>query len=552
MEDDSSIKELMNTKISDSGIAQLSPYDEIEESFGPISLNTARDILNYINSQKYPKGTKGWIFILCSNEMNPAENFSWMLSTYVEDQKFRRGIGYYHGMLLHEDKSLKNLINRHNSLAAGIASAPEIQIENIFQLTPNITLKFVNSQSGENDSLSNIDKFTEVFLYQRVDIENGQEVCQELWNEINLLNNLHSDIVKFRQSNGDGTIMEPTYTYGSMKYENLQERVNHILSDVVTIDDNEIGDTGLESVIKRVYTRPLIEVTDQLWNLLKNASSYSDLKRIITFVFQISSRSCIVNIPLSNDNRMSELIRELSHQRLAIPHLTSTEPLELLLEIGMEKIMRDYEYIFSESKICILKDMSIGETKATKLDNRFSVRKSLAVSSVDAANRKTLLHGVGASADSLNDLNEIRNSCFKERDSANLISKLAHIHFSVEHLLLIQSHLNLENDYTAIAKKKLERPMVAFEELEKQKIEKFEIQILDKNVAQFVAKLIPNAQKITIHSENKFKGVETVFYFNIEQIVPTLVRKENEEHAAVDKKGNSFHFLSHVDVVSKF
>jgi hypothetical protein len=111
----------------------------------------------------------------------------------------------------------------------------------------------------------------------------------------------------------------------------------------------------------------------------------------------------------------------------------------------------------------------------------------------------------------------------------------------------------LENDYTAIAKKKLERPLMSFEELQKQKFDKFEIPILDKNVAQLVAKLIPNAQKVTMRSENKFKGVESVFYFNIEQIVPSLIQKENEDdQAPVDKKGNSFHFLSYANVTSKF
>jgi protein zwilch len=460
--------------------------------------------------------------------------------------------------VVHEEKSLKQLVNRHNVFAAGISSQNlEIQIENIFELTPDITIKFVNNLSDENSSLSSIDKFTEVYLYQQVEIERRNEMCRELWEQIILLHAIQLDIVRFRQCTGDGTLVEPSYAYGQMSYERLQERVNHVLSDVVTIDDREVGDTGLEAVVKRVYTRPLTEVTDQLWDLLKFASSYTDLKRIITFVFQISSRSCIVNIPMNN-NRMGELIRELSHQRLAIPHLTSTEPMELLLEIGLEKVMRDYEYIFSESKICMLADINIGEAKITKLDNRFSVRKSLASSAIEnqggMSNRKTLLHGVGTSPDSLlDDLDEIRNSRFSERESSSTISKLAQIHLTIEHLLLIQSHLNLENDYTAIAKKKLERPLMSFEELQKQKFDKFEIPILDKNVAQLVAKLIPNAQKVTMRSENKFKGVESVFYFNIEQIVPSLIQKENEDdQAPVDKKGNSFHFLSYANVTSKF
>lgn len=51
----------------------------------------------------------------------------------------------------------------------------------------------------------------------------------------------------------------------------------------------------------------------------------------------------------------------MSERRLAIPCLTGSEPLELLLEIGLEKLTKDYEYIFSESKICSVDDLGINK-----------------------------------------------------------------------------------------------------------------------------------------------------------------------------------------------
>lgn len=558
LEDDASIHEIMSKSISHKCFG-AKPWSDIEESYSPLPINKAREILNCVTNEKFPKGSKGWIFILASDESLPLHKAIIFLSSHISsDGNFARGLATYHGVVAHQEKSMKHLLNRHKAIARGIDVKFEIQIENVFELTPSIMLKFKNL-GEETSKLSSIDKFTEVMLFQQVEINNGNQICKELWEQINLLFAIQSDIVRFRNNSGDGTLCEPTYSYGSMSYEQLQERVNHILSDVVTINENDLEnvDTALEAVVKRVYQRPLTEVTDQLWELLKFASSYSDLKKIITFVFQISSRSCIVNIPM-NVNRMGELIRELTHQRLAIPHLTSTEPLELLLEIGLEKIMKDYEFIFCESKICLLRDIKIGEGKGAKAsDNRFSVRKSLAGSSAQSnqseINRKTLLHGPSAahSPDTL-DIDEIRNSRFSERDSQTFISKLAQIHLAVEHLLLIQSHLNLENDYATYAKKILENPLVSFEELQKRKIDKFEVPINDKNVTQLVNKLIPNAQKITMRSENNFKIIENIFYYNIEQIVPFLDRKENEGDDAVERKGNAFHFLSHTNIVSKF
>lgn len=556
LEDDKSIHEIMSQSITQKKFGHVVPWNDNEETYAPIDIATAREILNNIINQKFPKGTKGWIFILCNDESPHSNKQNFILSSYINEDLFSRGIACYHGIVKHEDKSMTHLWNRHKAAARGINGTFDIQIENIFELKQDINLKFIHTTANETTNLISIDNFNEVILYQQIQIENGSDICKELWEQIFLLHAIHSDIVRYKNNSGDGTLVEPTYSYGSMTYERLQERVNHILTDVVTINEDSSEDKQLESVITRVSQRPLVEVTDQLWELLKFASSYTDLRRIITFVFQISSKSCIVNVPMNN-NRMGELIRELTHQRLAIPHLTSTEPMELLLEIGLEKVMKDYEYIFNESKICLLSSINIGEGKISDnlksvADNRFSVRKSLAASAdkiQTGVNRKTLLHGVSNSPENFD---EIRNSRFNERESLKSISKLAQIHLSVEHLLLIQSHLNLDHDYATVARKLLESPLMSYDELLKRKYSKFEIVINDKNVIHLVSNLIPNAQKINMRSENKFKVVESAFYYNIEQIVPFLVRKENEGDEPVEKKNNSFHFVSHTNITSKF
>lgn len=49
---------------------------------------------------------------------------------------------------------------------------------------------------------------------------------------------------------------------------------------------------------------------------------------------------------------MGDIITEVANRRLAIPCLSGSEPLELLLEIGLEKLYKDYEFIFTESQVC--------------------------------------------------------------------------------------------------------------------------------------------------------------------------------------------------------
>lgn len=53
------------------------------------------------------------------------------------------------------------------------------------------------------------------------------------------------------------------------------------------------------------------------------------------------------------------LIDAIAHKELSIPCLIGSEPLELLLEIGIEKARKDYEYIFANSKICFPEELQL-------------------------------------------------------------------------------------------------------------------------------------------------------------------------------------------------
>lgn len=157
------------------------------------------------------------------------------------------------------------------------------------------------------------------------------------------------------------------------------------------------------------------------------------------------------NLP-TNSNRLSELIRDVARQRIAIPCLSGSQPLELLLEIGLERIVKDYELIFKQSKILDLNfsKMNINENQQEAPPN---VRKSLHNAqrgtihgnAANANERKTLLHNtLEKGADASVHLG-FQNSSFIASDVNFKLSKLAQVHLIMEHLLMIQINLNLEN-----------------------------------------------------------------------------------------------------------
>lgn len=154
---------------------------------------------------------------------------------------------------------------------------------------------------------------------------------------------------------------------------------------------------------------------------------------------------------------MATLIREISEQRLAVPCLTGTEPLELLLEIGLEKATKDYQFIYTEAKINSIRDIfsftGQKDQNSTSQSN-LNIRQTLhsAAASISAAEptdssqanriRKTMMsRNVPSTETAPKATIGFQNSSFDQIIVEKKMSKLAQVHLLMEHLLLIQINL---------------------------------------------------------------------------------------------------------------
>lgn len=156
---------------------------------------------------------------------------------------------------------------------------------------------------------------------------------------------------------------EPVYECGTgMRLRDIKEEIANLFTTVVfgtDLDDqNKIpAKEDLESVVASAKSRDYTDITDSLWNLLKCCASFQDLKAAFNFMFHFVQMNNICNIPPANKNHVATLIKEISEGRLSNLCLSGTEPLELLLEIGLEKVEKDYEYIFVRSHTTTAQDL---------------------------------------------------------------------------------------------------------------------------------------------------------------------------------------------------
>lgn len=191
-----------------------------------------------------------------------------------------------------------------------------------------------------------------VILKQTLSRNESEFQAGSFWCDILTLNHIKKHILDFHSS----VKSDPDYECGTdTKLRDLKEQISTLFTTVVFCNNLENNpdcvSTDLEAVINACKTRgDYTDVTDSLWNLLKCCSCYQDLKSAFNYIFHFVQTNNIVNIPTTTSH-LARLIREISEHRLTNLCLKGTEPLELLLEIGLEKVEKDYEYIFAESKI---------------------------------------------------------------------------------------------------------------------------------------------------------------------------------------------------------
>lgn len=227
LRDDLSIDEMINNSIA-SKTSFSKPWKDEEESFTPIDINLARKIMNNVGNHKFPKDSQGWIYLLCEDESGKDKTF--LLSDYITDKDNIRGFASYHGIVKHQERSIENLLKLHFSMVSPNTRL-ETQMESFFQITPDISLKFVNF---EKPSFNHINDLSEIELFQKVEIGRSHFLCEDFWNQIQLLNMIKSDILDYKNNTCDVLFDEPSYKYGmnDMTFKNLQVMIGNTLKSL--------------------------------------------------------------------------------------------------------------------------------------------------------------------------------------------------------------------------------------------------------------------------------------------------------------------------------
>lgn len=157
----------------------------------------------------------------------------------------------------------------------------------------------------------------------------------------------------------------------SLQFENsssksLQERLNELLQMpnemtgmALTSRITENEKRTLEDTVRKfTNVKKAEEFTDRLWNLLIECTSYEELCSSFDKVFQaVKNASCKPFIKSTNTTRLATALRCCSQDPTRFT--LTVEPLELLVEAGIEKLKKDYIGIFFLAKVTTSEQLRI-------------------------------------------------------------------------------------------------------------------------------------------------------------------------------------------------
>ena len=121
-----------------------------------------------------------------------------------------------------------------------------------------------------------------------------------------------------------------------------------------------------------------LDFTDRLWIVLSNFTTYAMLLEGFNYVFKVLSNGELHPLVCpTNQTTMAQMVRESNVGRLRLPNLAGLYALQLLAEIGVEKLQKDYVYIFLSKSLVTVSNLESYLKPGLDMSDRLNVLEKM-------------------------------------------------------------------------------------------------------------------------------------------------------------------------------
>ncbi|XP_051165531.1 protein zwilch homolog [Leptopilina boulardi] len=331
-----------------------------------------------------------------------------------------------------------------------------------------------------------------------------------LWEEILLLNCFLSILEEYSKNN-----MSSRYSVMPLKFpenflnpnvktdEEVMDNLTRLLNgdnsflenENVYLKKNTGNEVEIELKLKQhledLSVRQNLDFTDYLWMVIKGSDNYPIITDCIHAVFEeVEKKDYKPQMNVSNVTRTAKLIIDIMKQKATTPLLAGSLPLEILIDIGIEKLIRDYTYILLSANLIDRHELQ--EKLKRNINEKFDVKN-------------------------------FRN---------NLLI-LSQIHICLEFALLAQTHVdypsgNLQSIFKCAYNKFTSKksPIDSFAQLEANSIYKLNVPIPDDILKQ-IFEGPPTSWNVRLSSTVGITKITTGVHYSLTPIFPPDISQED-------------------------
>ncbi|XP_043495294.1 uncharacterized protein LOC122519709 isoform X2 [Polistes fuscatus] len=325
-----------------------------------------------------------------------------------------------------------------------------------------------------------------------------KEMNAKLYNNPNLLEYPDNFVTPYAKDQDQ--IMDDVNLLLINNYSYRKSNYNIIEQICIETDENNMK---LKQCIEAAVFRPNLDFTDFMWELLICSSTYTQMTECMHKILkEILVGDYQPQLNITNSTKLAKILPELSHQKTVTHLLMESLPLETLIDIGFEKVSKDYKYILMNTGIVAFNSIYKNfEKKPEQFDTNFY--------------RKKLI---------------------------NMIQ----VHICLEFMLLLQEHISCETDvlqssleYIIKEMATTEFSMNTLEDLCKNKVYTLTIPAQDILINE-INKGIPATWKVDLFSESELLKTKTITYFSDFPIFPPNLYSTDQ----INKVNEAFHMVT--------
>ncbi|XP_053978515.1 protein zwilch homolog [Hylaeus volcanicus] len=192
---------------------------------------------------------------------------------------------------------------------------------------------------------------------------------KELWKQLLLLNQFLNIIEEYKKNICFQNILEFPHDFSSPykeEHNTIVRNLDLLLNGDYSFRNNDINDVQemdfaneclendmkIEQYIQNLPLRYNLDLTDVLWELLiKNKNYFEMTKCIHTVLEDIIIKENFAQVNVTNSTRFAKVISNPNQQKNISHLLSGSLPLEYVIDMGFEKLYRDYMYILINARV---------------------------------------------------------------------------------------------------------------------------------------------------------------------------------------------------------